>query len=97
MNDASSHITPALHAGLLSMWWKPAAQQKLTREQEDLARAVFLDIMEGDHRVPDMYRNEFRVLPSVSAASAPLSRRKKDSTNSRRSSRAQAQPVPRKN
>ena len=65
MNDASSQITPALHAGLLSMWWKPAAQQKLTPEQEDLARAVFLDIMEGDHRVPDMYRNEFRVLPSV--------------------------------
>ena len=69
VNNASGKITPALHAGLLSMWWKPAAQQKLTPEQEDLARTVFLDIMEGDHRVPDMYRNAFLVLPSVSAAS----------------------------
>ena len=55
VNDASSHITPALHAGLLSMWWKPAAQQKLTPEQEGKTETLDL-LVAFDLRRPRLRR-----------------------------------------
>ena len=38
---------------LLSLWWRPERKQKLTEEQESLARTVFpLDVVEGFHLLP---------------------------------------------
>ena len=56
VNDASRQITPALHAGLLSMWWKPAAQQKLTPEQEGKTETLDLLLVAFDLRRPRLRR-----------------------------------------
>ena len=47
-------------AGLLSLWWKPASGEKLSAEQESVARAVFFDLVEGPHLCPSMYDLELR-------------------------------------
>ena len=39
------------HKDLLSIWWQPAGN--MTRDQIEIARAVFLDIAEGRHMIPD--------------------------------------------
>ena len=47
------------HRGLLSLWWSPGPKCRLTEEQEDLARAVFFDVVEAAHEVPRMYNNDY--------------------------------------
>ncbi len=55
---------------LLSVWWGPGPGV-VTAEMEDLARAVFMDVVEAAHVVPQMYLADFRAASGASPPAAP--------------------------
>ena len=44
---------------LLSLWWSPAEDMHLEGQQEALARAVFFDLMEAEHDIPDFIAGDY--------------------------------------
>ncbi len=55
---------------LLSLWWGPGPGV-VTAEMEDLARAVFMDVVEAAHVVPHMYLADFQAASGASPPAAP--------------------------
>ena len=55
---------------LLSLWWGPGPGV-VTAEMEDLARAVFMDVVEAAHVVPQMYLADFQAASGASPPAAP--------------------------
>ncbi len=50
---------------LLSLWWAPGSGT-FTPEMEELARAIFFDLVEGEHLVPRTYAADFRAASGAS-------------------------------
>ncbi len=55
---------------LLNLWWGPGPGV-VTAEMEDLARAVFMDVVEAAHVVPQMYLADFQAASGASPPAAP--------------------------
>ncbi len=60
---------------LLSLSWYPAGgRPKMTADMESLARAVFFDLVEAAHDVPQMYAGRFSFFFRASAEQLPTPR-----------------------